>query len=77
MENLSGADAAINCWNDKYYWDFWRPWNAIPRAEEDGNPATEPDAGWTAADHGAVPRAPVRPPVPRRFAHARPADVLR
>ena len=44
MENLSGADAAINCWNDKYYWDFWRPWNAIPRAAEDGNPATVPDA---------------------------------
>ena len=47
MENLSAADAAINCWNDKYYWDFWRPWNAIPRAEEDGNTATEPDATWT------------------------------
>jgi len=47
MENLSGADAAINCWNDKYYWDFWRPWNAIPRAAEDGNPATLPQAGWT------------------------------
>ena len=47
MENLSGADAAINCWNDKYYWDFWRPWNAIPRAAEDGNPATLPEPGWT------------------------------
>jgi len=29
MLNLAGADAAINCWNDKYHWDFWRPWNAI------------------------------------------------
>jgi hypothetical protein len=29
MLNMAGADAAINCWNDKYYWDFWRPWNAI------------------------------------------------
>jgi hypothetical protein len=29
MMNLAAADAAINCWNDKYYWDFWRPWNAI------------------------------------------------
>ena len=45
LQNLSGADAAINCWNDKYYYDFWRPWNSIPRADEDGNPATiaEPD----------------------------------
>jgi hypothetical protein len=45
--NLAAADAAINCWNDKYYWDFWRPWNAIPRADEDGNPATAADASWT------------------------------
>jgi hypothetical protein len=48
MTNLTGADAGINCWNDKYYWDFWRPWNAIPRAAEDGNPATAPDPAWTA-----------------------------
>jgi hypothetical protein len=48
MMNLSGADAGINCWNDKYYWDFWRPWNAIRRATEDGNPGTEPDPTWTA-----------------------------
>ena len=47
MQNLSGADASINCWNDKYYWDFWRPWNAINRADEDGNDATEPEVGWT------------------------------
>jgi hypothetical protein len=48
MTNLSGADAGINCWNDKYYWDFWRPWQAIRRADEDGNPATEADPAWTA-----------------------------
>ena len=77
MENLSGADAAINCWNDKYYWDFWRPWNAIPRAAEDGNPATLPERRLDAADRGAVPGPPVGSPVPRRRAHAHPADVLR
>ena len=22
MQNLSGADASINCWNDKYHFDF-------------------------------------------------------
>ena len=48
VANLSGADAAINCWNDKYHFDFWRPWNAIPRALEDGNAATDPDPTWTA-----------------------------
>ncbi len=58
MENLSGADAAINCWNDKYFWDFWRPWNAIPRAAEDGNPATAPDPTWTALITAPYPEAP-------------------
>ena len=46
MENLSTADAAISAWNEKYYWDFWRPWTAIARAAEDGNPATAADATW-------------------------------
>jgi hypothetical protein len=58
MQNLSGADASINCWNDKYYWDFWRPWNAIPRAAEDGNPSTEPDATWTALITAPYPEHP-------------------
>jgi hypothetical protein len=48
MMNLSAADAAINGCNDKYYWDFRRPWTAIQRADEDGNPDTEPDPSWTA-----------------------------
>jgi hypothetical protein len=58
MQNLSAADAAINCWNDKYYWDFWRPWNAIPRAGEDGNPATEPDPTWAALITAPYPEHP-------------------
>jgi hypothetical protein len=47
MMNLSGADAAINCWNDKYHFDLWRPWHAIRQATLDGNPATAPDTTWT------------------------------
>ena len=58
MLNLSTADASINCWNDKYYWDFWRPWNAIPRAAEDGNAATEPDPTWTALITAPYPEHP-------------------
>ena len=58
MMNLSGADASINCWNDKYYWDFWRPWQAIRRADEDGNPATEPDRSWTALITAPYPEHP-------------------
>jgi hypothetical protein len=58
MMNLSAADAAINCWNDKYHWDFWRPWNAIPRGADDGNPATEADASWTALIAAPYPEHP-------------------
>jgi hypothetical protein len=58
MLNLATADAAINCWNDKYYWDFWRPGAAIQRADEDGNPATEPDPTWTALITAPYPEHP-------------------
>ena len=49
MENLAAADAAINTWNDKYHFNFWRPFQAIRRAGElaEGNPDTEPDPTWT------------------------------
>ncbi|MGA9160266.1 MAG: vanadium-dependent haloperoxidase [Actinomycetota bacterium] len=46
MMNLSVADASINCWNDKYHFDFWRPWTAIHEADSDGNRKTEPDTSW-------------------------------
>jgi hypothetical protein len=58
MENLSAADAAINCWNDKYYYDFWRPWNSIPRAADDGNAATAPDPTWAALITAPYPEHP-------------------
>ena len=48
LQNLSGADAAINCWNDKYHFDFWRPWNAITTTLDDKNDATETDSTWAA-----------------------------
>jgi hypothetical protein len=48
LQNLSGADAAINCWNDKYHFDFWRPWNAITTTLDDGNAGTMTDPTWSA-----------------------------
>jgi hypothetical protein len=48
LQNLSGADAAINCWNDKYHHDFWRPWNAITTTLDDGNAGTTTDPTWAA-----------------------------
>ncbi|HEX9122977.1 MAG TPA: vanadium-dependent haloperoxidase [Actinomycetota bacterium] len=47
MANMAGADGVIACWNDKYYWNFWRPITAIRQADTDGNPATEADPTWT------------------------------
>ena len=58
MLNLGSADAAINCWNDKYYWDFWRPWQAIREADRDGNPKTKPDPTWTALLTAPYPEHP-------------------
>ncbi len=55
---LAGADAAINCWNDKYYWDFWRPWDAIHRAASDGNPTTAADAAWAPLIAAPYPENP-------------------
>jgi len=46
MENLAAADASIGCWNDKYYWQLWRPITAIREADTDGNPDTQPDSNW-------------------------------
>jgi hypothetical protein len=45
--NVAGADARIACWDAKYAFNFWRPVTAIQRADEDGNPATNADPGWT------------------------------
>jgi hypothetical protein len=44
--SLAAADGAIACWNDKYYWNFWRPTDAIRDTTSDGNPATVPDPNW-------------------------------
>ena len=46
MTNLAAADGSIGCWNDKYYWNSWRPITAIREAGADGNPATTPDPTW-------------------------------
>jgi hypothetical protein len=68
MENLAAADAAIGCWNDKYYWQFWRPITAIREADTDGNPDTVADPTWLPLFDPATPvchlPALVTPPFP-------------
>jgi hypothetical protein len=55
MTNLAAADALIGSWNDKYYWQFWRPITAIREADTDGNPATEADPTWWPLFHPTTP----------------------
>lgn len=43
---VATADGMLACWDSKYAWLRWRPWQGIPRAAEDGNPGTDPDASW-------------------------------
>jgi hypothetical protein len=49
LVNLAMADAAIGCWEAKYYPAFvvWRPITAIRLASTDGNSATDQDATWS------------------------------
>jgi hypothetical protein len=47
MSSMSGADALINCWDDKDHYSFWRPITAIRGAATDGNDDTEAQADWT------------------------------
>jgi membrane-associated phospholipid phosphatase len=44
--NLALADAGIASWNAKYHYDFWRPIDAIRKADRDGNEQTIGDATW-------------------------------
>jgi hypothetical protein len=46
--SLTVADAAIVSWDNKYYYNYWRPVTAIQHADIDGNPATAADPGWQA-----------------------------
>jgi hypothetical protein len=46
LMSLAVADADIVVFEAKYRFRFWRPYTAIRRADEDGNPRTEPDKKW-------------------------------
>jgi hypothetical protein len=66
MVNLAMVDAAISCWNDKYYWTFWRPRAAIREGETDGNAATIGDPSWEPLFSSSTPTTPPlgTPPFP-------------
>jgi hypothetical protein len=66
MVNLAAADGAIACWDDKYYWNFWRPRAAIREADTDGNPRTIADPSWESLFAAATATSPPlgTPPFP-------------
>ena len=90
MENLAAADALIGCWNDKYYWQFWRPITAIREADTDGNPADRgrPDVAAAvrpidtglqpaAARYAAIPRPPLGARLRDQCVRAHAQELLR
>lgn len=44
--DTASADALIACFDAKYYYEFWRPFAAIPSGDADGNPNTPADPTW-------------------------------
>lgn len=46
LANIAMADAGIACWDTKYFYESWRPIQAIQGADKDGNPSTERDTRW-------------------------------
>src|SRR5215831_13522490 len=46
MAHVAGGDAVIACFDAKYHYWFWRPYQAIPQAGTDNNPATDADPNW-------------------------------
>ncbi|HSB37604.1 MAG TPA: vanadium-dependent haloperoxidase [Gaiellaceae bacterium] len=59
MAHVAGGDAMIGCFDAKYHYWFWRPFQAIPQAGADGNPATQADPSWLPL--GATPNFPEYP----------------
>jgi hypothetical protein len=59
MAHVAGGDAMIACFDAKYHYWFWRPYQAIPQAADDGNPATTADPTWLPL--GTTPNFPEYP----------------
>ena len=59
MAHVAGGDAMIACFDAKYHYWFWRPYQAIHLADTDGNPDTVADPTWQAL--GATPNFPEYP----------------
>jgi hypothetical protein len=47
LVSMTTADALIASWDSKKFYNFWRPVTAIRLGDDDGNPATAGEPGWT------------------------------
>jgi hypothetical protein len=59
MAHVAGGDGMIACFDSKYHYWFWRPYQAIPLADTDGNPKTVADPSWVPL--GTTPNFPEYP----------------
>ncbi|MDF1573135.1 MAG: vanadium-dependent haloperoxidase [Bacteroidales bacterium] len=46
LMNMAIYDAYVNVFDNKFYYNHWRPYTAIRWVDNDGNPDTELDADW-------------------------------
>lgn len=44
--NMAIYDAYVSVFDNKFFYNHWRPYTAIRWAENDGNPETEPETDW-------------------------------
>lgn len=56
--SVATGDAMLACFEAKYAHGFWRPWQAIQRADQDANPQTMPEPAWTPAVRANHPEYP-------------------
>jgi hypothetical protein len=47
LMTMANANTFIVDWDAKFHYNYWRPVTAIRNGDNDGNDATERDAGWT------------------------------
>jgi hypothetical protein len=59
LMTMANANSFIIDWDAKFHYNFWRPVTAIRNGDNDGNNATERDAGWTPLN--ATPMHPEYP----------------
>lgn len=71
MVSVTQADAAIACFEAKYFYAYWRPVTAVRAGDTDGNPKTAGDPAWTPL----LPATPNHPEYPSAHSCATPAGA--